>query len=323
MADTVLFTNMNAKGNRFDKHRVKTLDKIVKTHGRIIKTHSVEELEYHLSDLYKKNPETITIDGGDGTLLTFFTLMLKYWPKEREIPPIGLIPGGTWNVMSKHAELKKRKWKKYLRMLIKSNIEDLSKQDIGLMNIKDNNNLEAYGFSFGMGMASTLLEEYYRAKYLKLFKVAEMAIKLFGSAIINGEFYKRFNDHYEVILENGNGKKIKENVLGVMAQTIPNIGAPKSRPFYRATHSQKFHILGTQMGITDFLWAAIPFYFGKSNLLKNMIDLQTGTYKITSANKPFKYQVNGDLEFDNNKFYANEVTLTHGRTIDVIKYIRQ
>lgn len=322
MVSTVVFTNPNAKSNLFDKTRIKTIERIVGSNGAVIATRNLDDLESRLSNIYKSNPETITLDGGDGTLLTFFTTFMKHWPKFKDLPPFAIIPGGTWNVMAKHADISKRKWKEYLTSIVNAKKEDLSLQDIGLIKVKDDKWVETYGFSYGMGLPITLLEEYYTAKYLKAAKLAAMIAQLIGSAMVDGEFYRKFAGKYNVKVSNGSDIERETSVLGLMAQSVPSVGLPKSNMFYQATHSERFHVLGAEMDIIELLVQSPALYLGKMHLLSKLgiIDLQTDHYKIRSE-EPFKYQVNGDMNFLGKEFRANEVTLEHGKKINVIKYL--
>ncbi len=322
MVNTVVFTNPNAKSNVFDKTRVMTIERIVGSNGKVIRTQKAEDLEERISGLHKLNPESITVDGGDGTMLTFFTTFVKHWPKFKEFPPFAIIPGGTWNVMARHADISKRKWKEYLTGIIKSRKEDLSLQDIGLIRVRDNEWAETYGFSYGMGLPITLLEEYYTAKYLKEAKLAAMILHMVGSAMVDGEFYRKFAGKHAVKVSNGSGIEREASVLGLMAQSVPSVGLPKSHMFYQATHSERFHVLGAEIDIIELLIQSPALYLGKMHLLSKLgiIDLQTDHYKIRSE-EPFRYQVNGDMSYLGKGLVANEVTLEHGKRIDVIKYL--
>lgn len=322
MVNTVVFVNKNAKSYIFDKTRIKTIGRIVGSKGEVISTHALDDLESKLSSLHKSNPDVIALDGGDGTLLTFFTTLIKYWPKFKDMPPFAIIPGGTWNVMAKHAGISKGKWKEYLADIVSSRMEDLSLQDVGLIKVRDNNWAETYGFSYGMGLPITLLEEYYTAKYLRTAKLASMMVQLIGSAMVDGEFYRRFAGRQTVKVSNGSGIERETSLLGLMAQTVPSVGLPKSHMFYQATHSERFHVLGAEVDIIELLIQSPALYLGKVHLLNKLglIDLQTDHYRITSE-APFKYQVNGDMNFLGKEFRANEITLEHGRKINIVKYL--
>jgi len=319
MVDTYMFTNMKSGKNIRDKYRVNQLRKILDNDGHLYATKEIDDLEKRVSDLHKKDPECIILDSGDGGITVFLSLLKKYWPEEKLLPPIGLMPGGTFNVLSKECEIKKPK--KYLKDLLNAEIKDLSYREIDILKISDNNDLTSYGFSFGVGGPITLLDEFYKRKRLKHVRVAFMFARLLFSRVFRQKYYELFNKKTPLkIKTNVEGEELEfnGNYLGVMAQTIKPAGFKFSKTFYKADSRQSyFHTMGTQIELgtfIDYLW---PFIRGRK--IPGMdLDVQTNNLQITSEEQ-INYQVNGELDLMNKLYFANQINLEHGLTLKVIQ----
>jgi hypothetical protein len=218
-----------------------------------------------------------------------------------------------------------------MKGVLESKEEDLFYQDIDFMRITDNNNVESYGFTFGVGAPITLLEESYKHKKWKAVQVSFiiarlLCSKIFGSSKIWREkYYNLFNqkEHLHIYAgTNGNTVEWDSDFLGVMAQSIKSLGLPKSKMFYRAQQSAgNFHALGTSADLIDLVPYFIPMYLGKK--VPGMdIDVQTNYFSVSSE-KPIRYQVNGELEYfvenESKKYSANQITVEHGLTLKIIK----
>jgi len=329
---TVVFSNKNSGKNLRDKFRIHRMRKFVGDRGEVFATNTVDQLELIVSELhnmYKPEKVRMISDGGDGMQCHLVKLMNKYWPKTEPLPALGILPGGTINVLAKECGIKKGK--KYMKSVLESREEELFYQDIDFMRITDSNNVESYGFSFGVGAPITLLEESYKRKKWKALQVGFiiarlLTSKLFGSSKLWREkYYTLFNQKQHIHAYAGtNGTAIEwdNDFLGIMAQSIKSIGLPKSKMFYKAQQSAgNFHAIGTSAELIDIVPYFIPLYFGKK--IPGMdIDVQTNYFSVSSE-QPIKYQVNGELEyFVNNearRYSANQITVEHGLTLKIIK----
>lgn len=326
---TVVLTNKNSGKNRIDKFRIHRMRKFVGDRGEVFATNSVEQLELIISEIYRYKPKQIISDGGDGTQCQIVKLLKRYWPENEALPALGILPGGTINVLAKECGIKKSK--KYMKSILESKEEELFYQDIDFMKITDNNNVESYGFTFGVGAPITLLEESYKRKRWKAAQVGLiiarlLASKIFGSSKIWREkYYNLFNQKQHIHAHAGtNGSTVEwdDNFLGIMAQSIKSIGLPKSKMFYRAQQSAgNFHVLGTPVDLIELIPYFIPMYLGKKVPGMN-IDVQTSYFNVSSE-QPIKYQVNGELEHfvdnESKKYLANQITVEHGLTLKIIK----
>ena len=334
MQNIVVFSNPNSRENRKDKSKVKTIRKLIGNNGIVCNTKSANSLEKIVSELPKWNPKVIVVSGGDGTVASVLTSLIQYWPAEREIPPLGVIPSGTINILAKEcAAPKKSGPSRYLmrpfssiRNLLNGNVEfnylqnivnmpeeELFYRDVDFMKVSDNNNTIIYGFSVGTGLVVSLLNEYYKAKHMKLAKISSMFLHMVGSALIDGKYYNRFNAKQSMSL-NGD---LPAYYLVVLAQTVQSIGMPKSSPFYKAQLSAgKFHVLGTKFEFAKFLRYTPALYAGDE--VPGMFDVQTDNF-IISSEREFAYQVNGELDYMGKELKANILKIEPGIRCKIIQ----
>lgn len=321
----IMFTNKNSGKNLRDKRRIHKLRKLIGNDGQVFATTSVEHLEELVSNLYDDmRPSKVIIDGGDSTHCTVVEKIYRHWPSGKELPSFGLIPGGTWNLLSKQCQVKKPK--KYIEDIVRGREERLFYQGIDLMKISDDTGVEKYGFTFGLGVPVKLLEEAYKRKQWKWARIA----MIITNVILKGKYYTEFAKETPLKVNvglNGNSKDYSGSYAGIMAQTIETVGKfiKPMTMFYRAQKLDgHFHALaGSKKVIDDLLFYGLPLSYGKE-LPQSVvpIDVQTNSLYIYSE-KPLNYQVNGDLaRYENGKlvpYCANEFHVTQGLRIKIIQ----
>lgn len=335
MQNIVVFSNPNSRENRKDKSKVKTIRKLIGNNGLVCNTKSANSLEKIVAELPKWNPNVIIVSGGDGTVASVLTNLVAYWPPEREIPPLGVIPSGTINILAKECAAPKKNGGlsrllvrpfssiknlfngnvefDYIRNIINMTEKDLFYRDVDFMKVSDNHDTTVYGFSVGTGLVISMLNEYYKAKHLKLAKISSMLVHMVGSAFINNRYYQSLNEKHPLSINGGE----PEDYLAIMAQTVQSIGMPKSSPFYKAQLSAgKFHVLGHKFEFAKFLRYAPAFYFGDE--VPGMLDVQTENF-IISSEKEFVYQVNGELDYMGKELKANILKIEHGIRCKIIQ----
>lgn len=327
MQNICLFTNQNSGRNLRDRYRVKSFRTLLEKHGhgQVFSTKSKDDLEKAVSELHKKEPDSIVIDGGDGSWTAFLSMLMQYWPKEKELPPFGLMPGGTFNILSKQCGVKRQK---YLEEIMRADDDELYIDEIDMFRVKDNNGMESYGFSFGIGAPVTLLDEVYKRKRMKYIRIFYMAIRLALSRVFRDKYYQLFNKKNPLEVkafvkktDNGGGYEEKDysgNFLGMLVQTIEGLGIRGGKKaFYKANRPKHFHAMGTEMDIGTFFDYAWPFLRGRP--IPGMhLDIQSNKTSIR-AKEPVVYQINGEKDFFGVPYHANEMILEHGLTVEIIK----
>ncbi len=343
MVSVGLFTNLKSGKNMLDlkiygqNRRLKKFRSIVKDgdRGKVYATGNMQDymtdLESKVQEAYRDSPEVIAIDGGDGTISTVLTTINKYW--QEDIPPIAIIDGGTFNVLAKRFDIKRSL--KYLQAI--ANSDDLNKlavRGINMMHVYDDSGNDHLSFSAGVGMPVDFLEETYKKKHLKFVRVGLMALRLIGSTLVEGDYYKRFNrkKRLNVVAQGHNGEIAKEDGwLGIIAQSIETLGLPKFLPepklFRKAETEGRFYAIGTTVGLGKFLQYLPAIYSGDSPSYTDQIteqvspvlalDHQLKEMKILS-DEPFKYQFNGELSFCRKSCLTRELHITAGKNVNFI-----
>lgn len=319
------YSNMNSGKNLRDRWRIHKFRKIVGDNGQVFATKSEDQLELIVEDMHKRRPKCAILDTGDGGLCKFISLLVKYWPASEEMPSIALVDGSTFGVVAKQCNVpKKRKdVKKYIEQIIAD--EGIYRQNIDFIKVRDNNGIETYGFSFGVGTVVTLLEEVYKRKTWKMARVGLILARLRFSKMFREQYYALFNQKTNFNVQvnvDGQIQSYDDEYLAIMAQTIKSIGLRGSETFYRAQErTGYFHVRGVAEELKEVMrlknmariYSGLPF--GK-------LDEQTDITTISSE-EPFPYQMNGDLEFRTNghiiPYLANRVTIEHGKTFQFLK----
>ncbi|MBI5398791.1 hypothetical protein HZB03_04975 [Candidatus Woesearchaeota archaeon] len=351
MVSTVVIANLNSRKNRRDKDksRIKHLRKIVGSHGIVFPTKSLDDLlEHAIPFIQKYKPDVVASDSGDGGLVPLITALVEQngvpircdnGCKKGYFPYIAPTAGGTQNVFSKRCGLTtKREVTSYLTEIVQAKSkEELFVENFDLMKIEDDRGLSMYGFTFGVGMPVTLLEEYYKNKDARYVRIAWLVTRCITSYLFykakkgfglqprkEAHFYaqqiKNFYEIMNVKFPIRVNSEEAQDYLAIMAQTIPSIGMTWSNMFYRAEKAQRqFHVLGTKANVDEVLLYLPAIYLGKPTLIVNdHLDVQTSDMTV-SSDVPLHYQVNGELDYLGNKLSANSIRLSYGLTLDIIK----
>lgn len=343
MASVVVIANMNSRKNRKDTKRISQLQKIVQSDGMVFPTKTIDDLfTYAIPFIQQYKPDVIASDSGDGGLVPLITALVKenetHAGNSSYFPFIAPTAGGTQNVFSKRCGVtSKRKAREYLSEIVHAKPDELYTENLDLMKIEDDRGITLYGFTFGLGMPVTLLDEYYMEKDKRYLRIAMILAKCLASYLLyagkkaldiettketfyyarkKSSFYEHFNTKFPVSIN----KEEQQDFLAIMAQTICAIGMPASNLFYRAEKAEKqFHVIGTKANIDELLLYAPAVYLGKPTpVISEHLDMQTSQMMLSSE-KSFWYQVNGELDYLGKPLVANEVKLSYGITLNIIK----
>lgn len=342
MVSVGLFTNVKSgQLDRYSKHRrLKKLGNIVKdgNHGRLYVTGTTKDylgdLEKMALQAAKDQPNIIAIDGGDGTVSTVLTALDKHVGKN--LPPIALIPGGTFNILAKRMKISDSF--AYLENIVKTqNTDDLTVKGINMMRVVNSKSYEHLSFSAGVGLPVDLLEAVYQKKHMKYIRVGLMAARIILSSLVQGDYYQKFNKHRRLnISAKGNADKVFDDGegrwLAVLAQTIDYIGTPaflpKSKLFRKAETEGRFQAVGTKLSLNKFLQYLPAIYAGDSVYYNSEesedkipvlgLDKQLKEIMIQSET-PFRYQFNGELSFGREPCLTKELYIYADRCINFIE----
>ena len=155
--DIVLVCNP-AAGGRW-RQLAAILDSEVASHARRIVTDEIEDITASLRRL-GKGARLICIYGGDGTILKFLN---SIFPNEHEDPPtMAFIGGGTMNVSARWSGWTEKPAANFSRVVRQYMEDRLITREVPLLEVTQGKNRN-YGFTFGLGPAIRVLNQYENA----------------------------------------------------------------------------------------------------------------------------------------------------------------
>jgi hypothetical protein len=175
--DIVLVCNP-AAGGRW-KELAGILDSAEALHARRIVTDEIEDITASLRRLGKA-AKLICIYGGDGTILKFLNSIFP--TKNAEPPVMAFIGGGTMNVSARWSGWTKAPAVNFARVVTQYLEDRVITRDVPLLDIKQGDQTQ-FGFTFGLGPAIRVLNEYENSKKGKLAALA-WAAKTIAAAYV-------------------------------------------------------------------------------------------------------------------------------------------
>ena len=152
--DVVLVCNP-AAGGRW-RELAGILDSAEAAHARRIVTDEIEDITASLRNLGSA-AKLIVIYGGDGTILKFLN---SIFPDKRDEPPLmAFIGGGTMNVSARWSGWTKEPAVNFARVVTQYVEDRLITRDVPLLKVTQGDTVQ-YGFTFGLGPAVRVLNEY-------------------------------------------------------------------------------------------------------------------------------------------------------------------
>lgn len=339
MLSAGVFTNVNSGQNKLDwkKHRdhfrLKKFRSIVQDgeRGKVYVTGTSEDwrqdLEDRVSEFCIDRPDLLVIDGGDGSISTVLTAVDAQWPEDQPLPPVVLIKGGTFNVLSKRLGIDgSYKQQHLVNAVNKRSIEDLMSeniQSINMMGCLDDSQNYHLCFSVGVGAIVNFLKEIDQKKHLKLLKVGWMMGKLFLSTLSKGKYYQKFNQKTRMTVDG-----VEDDWLLYVTQTVASLGMPKWMPKFKILEKtekshDRFLTVGTTMNLSryfNYLPAILSddpalqkTDFGNDRLIIKQME---ETYLCSE--EPMDYQFNGEYTYGKDPCRTRELYLTQGRKINFV-----
>lgn len=185
MAGIGIIHNPFAKGNLKRPWIAKEIKQLVEGVGVFRETRNINELPAVAEEFIKQGIDTIAVNGGDGTLHLVLSAFVNVY-KDRPLPRVMSLRGGTMNTMSNSLKIKgktisilKKAVEKY-----KSG-EPFSEKQQHLLKINDK-----YGFMSGAGVIANFLDAYYGGSSTGPWQAAKLVSKAIASALIGGEYSK-------------------------------------------------------------------------------------------------------------------------------------
>jgi diacylglycerol kinase family enzyme len=234
-----IIINPHAKKNR--KMKVNPVDLYRRIGGDFVEvraTRSLDEVFTVAEEFKSKGISYLGVCGGDGTLHHVLSRFLHVY-RDRELPPLLILKGGTMDTISRSISLK-GKGPEILNRLIAHIKEG---REVKLYHRDTMKTGDKFGFLFGLGITSNFLVEYYRGGDTGTWK----AVKVAAAGIIKGIFLSNaglFRKLDATVTIDGREVPFRD-FLGVLAATVESVGIG-FKILYRAYEKDRtFHVLAT------------------------------------------------------------------------------
>jgi diacylglycerol kinase family enzyme len=245
----VVFANPRSRANRRDPDRARRFSSIVGDTGHVLFPESSEALTSEALRVAQAKPSIIAVYGGDGTLHWTVTALLRAY-RERPMPPLALLPGGTMNVVASSLGILAQPE----ALLAQLAADERAARAPAVVARRCMKIQDEYGFVFGTGLISNFLEEYYakgeygaaRAVWILLRSIlSEATTKRYAKRI-----FRRF--HGRVFVD---GQILPWTaLLGLGAATVGEVGLGFKLNHRADDHPGRFGVLAIHSSPLGLTW---------------------------------------------------------------------
>jgi hypothetical protein len=218
-------------------------------HGYAQLTGAADEIPPALEALRARKVAALVLVGGDGTLTTSLTALLRVWPSA-EWPPVVVTRAGTISTIA-HALGAHADPRVSLERLLAGDAPRETARP--LLHARPDAGSERCGFIFGIGAAVRWLQAYYASPPRGVLDAMRMIARALGSALINGRLARQMFERVEgeLWLDDEPAASLGVTVLG--AATLREVGLG-FRPFLSAgERPDRFHLLHSDARGARFL----------------------------------------------------------------------
>jgi diacylglycerol kinase (ATP) len=300
--------NPFARGNIKRPHIAGQLRQVLGGHGHIFETRNLDELPEVARQFMEQGFEILAVNGGDGSLHLALSAFIKVY-KDRPLPRVLALRGGTMNTMSNSLKLKGKTidiCKKAVELCRTRQPLDTLKQHLVKLNDK-------YGFMSGGGVAANFLDAYYSGTGTGPMAGAKVIGRTIASALTRGPYVQRIFEpaRSEVTVD---GEKVPfQEFTAFLGCTITEIGLGfkiTPRAYDKEGH---FHFIATKIKPFGLIFKLPRIYLGKdinhpdvfSKVAREAVIKPLGT---------LRYMMDGEIYET-----EDEIRLCTGPTIEVIK----
>lgn len=304
-----VITNPRSRQNVKNPQIAERLGYILGEKGTLAQPADLTALNVVAKQFYQHRIDVLCINGGDGTMHTALTAMVKVYDGA-PLPKIAILRTGTMNTIARGvgvygtaAEILAHVVERYHADL------PLATARRWLLDVDG----QQYGFLFGNGLIAQFLEEYYKGGDPTPVSAVWLLIRACFSAAVGGPLIKRLTAPYVGTAEIDGRVWPTDRWLTVAAGTSDDIGVG-FRPFYKCLHHpEHFHAIG--IGNLNPMAAVreLPrIYRAREMEGEGMFD-GVGKRLVLRAEVPIPYMVDGDFHRG-----GTELTVQIGPQVDFV-----
>ena len=282
-------TNPRAKKNATDPARIQRLRRILRNEVIFREARTLGELADIAREFRRSRIATLVIDGGDGTLHHTLSAFIPVY-READLPPIGLLRGGTMNTIASSLGIKGSS-EGFLQRIV-STIKGWASLELVRANTLRVNN--RYGFIFGLGFPVNLLDAYYRGKGRGRWKTIRVLVTILSSTLEKEGARANFFQPFEADIWLDGEKLPIERYTAILGSTVKGVGLG-FKPTRRAGEKEGlFQILCLDMGPRRMGLSALKVLLGME-LRDEKLFNRMATRSVIKLKKPADMQIDGEI----------------------------
>ena len=301
-------SNPRARKNAVDPARIERLRRVLDSEGVFREARTFEEIANIAREFRRSRIDILVIDGGDGTLHHTLSAFIPIY-SGTDLPPIGLLRGGTMNTIASSLGIKGLS-EAILQRII-STIKGWAPLEVVRANTLMVNN--RHGFIFGLGFPVSLLNAYYRGKGRGRWKTIRVLLEILSSTLEREGAETNFFQPFKADIWLDGEKLPPGRYTAILGSTVEGVGLG-FKPTRRAGEREDlFQILCLDMGPKRMGLNALKVLLGMELRDEKLYD-RMATRSVIKLEKPADMQIDGEI-FMNQR----DVRLRIGPAIRFIK----
>jgi len=304
-----VIVNPRSRANRRNPRIAAEFQAIVGDRGRIYAPKSIEELDAMAVEIRRSPPAAIAIHGGDGTLHKTVTALARAFADE-PLPPIGILCGGTMNVVATSLQIRERP-SVFLKSIVDADRTGKPLETIRRRCMRIGAEL---GFLFGNGMPANFLTEYYGGGEYGPARAAWLLMRAFFSALWHGPFIQRLFKRFEGSVRVDGTVLEQTAFIGLLVGTVREVGMGFKLVHRADDDPERFGVLAMQSGVLSLALDVPAVRTGRGIAASRAYSAVASQMHIQSKNGSMAYTIDGDL------YRTDEpVAISLGPHIDFLK----
>ncbi len=313
MSRIAVIFNPHAKLNAAEPERADRLSAVLDGAGEVVVTDDREQLAEAAAELAAAGPDLVGMCGGDGTFhIVLSALIPAYRKAGRGLPTLALLRGGSmntnrWNLnLQEDADVELA----VLRDLLLAG-RYVPQQRVPVLRVSEDAREEMYGFIWGVGYATNLLDEYYSGKWeIGPWRAVEMVYRVIAAAVTRNDMLPRLAKRFEAKVSIDGEPVGFDDYGAILAGTLEAVGIG-FRPLYRARRqARRFHVLTTGLTIRQLVSQVHRVFAGKPLSGEPHRDQIASSIRV-AGEAQLRYQLDGEL------YEAAEIAVDVGPEIDI------
>ncbi len=304
-----VIVNPRSRANRRNPRIAAEFQAIVGDRGRIYAPKSIEELDAMAVEIRRSPPAAIAIHGGDGTLHKTVTALARAFADE-PLPPIGILCGGTMNVVATSLQIRERP-SVFLKSIVDADRTGKPLETIRRRCMRIGAEL---GFLFGNGMPANFLTEYYGGGEYGPARAAWLLMRAFFSALWHGPFIQRLFKRFEGSVRVDGTVLEQTAFIGLLVGTVREVGMGFKLVHRADDDPERFGVLAMHSGVLSLALDVPAVRTGRGIAASRAYSAVASQMHIQSKNGSMAYTIDGDL------YRTDEpVAISLGPHIDFLK----